>query len=224
MKHPEPRWNIFAAVLEDLLDAKNKDWGLGILDDRAGINREKVRRLRLSLEQPGHCYVLNADELAQVCAAFGWGWDIKVQLIAATLAAGMEDKLLDRIMPIPALEATKLLLPVVTAALRAEYGDNDDDALRKTPGGMVLKGEPMNAFDEKYATALRDIERGTLALEMGARARTANERRDTYREALDAFTRALAALESAPEPTSDAWVFWRDEAVQGKNRAQKQLE
>jgi hypothetical protein len=42
------RWNLFAREMEDLLLARRL--GLGHLDDRAGIHREKVRRLRRSLQ------------------------------------------------------------------------------------------------------------------------------------------------------------------------------
>lgn len=46
MKHPEPRWNLFAATLEDLLndeyDEHGHPLGLAHLDDCAGIHRETV--------------------------------------------------------------------------------------------------------------------------------------------------------------------------------------
>ena len=55
------RWNLFARELEDILASYNL--GLGHLDDRDGIHREKVRRLIQSLRAPKSFPVLNTEEM-----------------------------------------------------------------------------------------------------------------------------------------------------------------
>src|SRR5205085_11306335 len=89
------RWNLFARELEDILVARNL--GLGLLDNRASIHREKVRRLLRSLVQPKSFPVLNADELKQVISAFGLTGEEELRLRAAMLATAIERMLMDRI-------------------------------------------------------------------------------------------------------------------------------
>ena len=62
------RWNIFARELEDILASRGLR--LGHLDDRAGIHREKVRRLRQSLLRPKSFPVLNPSEMEAVAETF----------------------------------------------------------------------------------------------------------------------------------------------------------
>ena len=65
---PPGGWNLFASVLQEILAAHGL--GLGHLDDRANIHREKVRRLQHSLKVPKSFPVLNIDEMEQVITTF----------------------------------------------------------------------------------------------------------------------------------------------------------
>jgi hypothetical protein len=58
----ERAWNVFARTLQDILTARG--YGLGHLDDRAGIHPEKVRRLQRSLRVPKSFPVLNIEKLS----------------------------------------------------------------------------------------------------------------------------------------------------------------
>ena len=57
---PQRVWNLFARVLQEILATHGL--GLGHLDDRTHIHREKVRRLQLSLKIPKSFPVLNIDK------------------------------------------------------------------------------------------------------------------------------------------------------------------
>ena len=64
MADQEKRWNLFARELEDILATRHL--GIGHLDDRAGIHREKIRRLIQSLGRPKSFPMLNAEEMEQI--------------------------------------------------------------------------------------------------------------------------------------------------------------
>ena len=78
---PQGGWNLFASVLQEILAAHGL--GLGHLDDRAHIHREKVRRLQLSLKIPKSFPVLNIDEMEQVITVFQLNRNEKIRLRAA---------------------------------------------------------------------------------------------------------------------------------------------
>src|SRR5690242_18013470 len=89
------RWNLFARELADILAVNHL--GLGHLDDRAGIHREKVRRLIQSLSAPKSFPVLNAEEMELVIQKFQLGDEDVLRLRAALLATSIEKTLMDRI-------------------------------------------------------------------------------------------------------------------------------
>ena len=94
---PPGGWNLFASVLQEILAAHGL--GLGHLDDRANIHREKVRRLQRSLKVPKSFPVLNIDEMEQVITTCGLNRKEKIRLRAAVLATSIEETLMDRISP-----------------------------------------------------------------------------------------------------------------------------
>ena len=88
------RWNIFAAELEDMLASRGVN--LSLLDNRASIHREKVRRLRQSLLKPKSFPILSTDEMDKVIRVFGLNDTEVLRLRAAMLATSIEKMLIDR--------------------------------------------------------------------------------------------------------------------------------
>jgi hypothetical protein len=125
------RWNVFARELEDIL--ARKGFRLGHLDDRAGIHREKVRRLQHSLGQPRSFPVLTAEELEEVIEAFGINEREQYRLYAAVIAAAVEERLMDRIDSENALIATEEIFPLLFKALWVNRGGKS--------GLAVVRGE-----------------------------------------------------------------------------------
>src|SRR5436190_2098089 len=89
------RWNLFARELENILAARGLK--LGLLDDRVGIHREKVRRLQQSLLTPKRFPVLNPEEIDLLVQAFHLSEGEWVRLQAAMLATAIERMLMERI-------------------------------------------------------------------------------------------------------------------------------
>src|SRR6266699_3319093 len=114
---PQGGWNLFASVLQEILAAHGL--GLGHLDDRANIHREKVRRLQLSLKVPKSFPVLNIDEMEQVITVFQLNRNEKTRLRAAILATSIEETLMDRINPEDALKAAEQIFGIIEQALQA---------------------------------------------------------------------------------------------------------
>lgn len=110
------RWNIFARELEDILALRGIP--LYALDSRAAIHREKVRRLRQSLDRPKSFPVLNPIELEQVAKTFQLSRDEIIRLRAAILAAAIEETLIERIDAQDALQAAEELFPVLLHSMR----------------------------------------------------------------------------------------------------------
>jgi len=114
------RWNLFARELEDILATRNL--GLGHLDDRAGIHREKVRRLIQSLRVPKSFPVLNTEEIHYIIEEFAFSENDVLRLRAAVLATSIEKTLMDRINQDDALLAAEQLFPVIFKALQEQVG------------------------------------------------------------------------------------------------------
>jgi hypothetical protein len=88
-EHPRGGWNLFARVLQEILTAHG--YGLGYLDDRAGMHPEKVRRLQRSLKVPKSFPVLNIYEMEQVKSAFRLNREESLRLRATLLAISIEE-------------------------------------------------------------------------------------------------------------------------------------
>ena len=99
------RWNLFARELEDILT--NHSLRLGQLDDRAGIHREKVRRLQKSLKVPKSFPTLNPSEMDVVIESCFLTENEVFRLRAAIIATSVEAMLMDRINQDDALKAAE---------------------------------------------------------------------------------------------------------------------
>ena len=214
------RWNLFARELEDLL--LSRQLGLGHLDDRAGIHREKVRRLRRSLQVPKSLPVLNPEEMDAVIYAFELREEEVLRLHAALLATAIEEMLIDRIDQEAALQAAEQILPVIVQTLQ----ENTLLAMRAIRGRVLMPYESeASEIDQELEVALRAIEHATLALHLSRNGDALFERVEHARQARDNFALALHELEEAPEPmkATDAWKMWFAEAQKGVATAEKRL-
>ena len=115
---PVKRWNLFARELEDILAAYNL--GLGHLDDRVGIHREKVRRLIQSLRVPKSFSILNTEEMDLLVQTLQLGNEEVLRLRTALLATAIERTLMDRINPDDALLAAEQTFPLLLNALHEQ--------------------------------------------------------------------------------------------------------
>jgi hypothetical protein len=206
------RWNIFARELEDVLASRGLR--LGQLDDRAGIHREKVRRLRQSLLHPRSFPVLNPSEMEAVAEAFQLKLYEILHLRAAVLAAAIEELLMDRIDSENALLAAEQILPMFSKALRENY--NSVSAFGAIRGGQNDPQE-VTELDKAVEGALLAIDRATRALYLGM---TAAEPQIYNQQAQLQFETALALLLQAPDEIKkgEDWQIWHDEALKGLDR------
>src|SRR5438034_1249865 len=99
-----PRWNLFAAILEEILRKQGKQLST-LYGYREWISPEKVRRLQRSLQGVMSFPVLTPEELEQLMRTFGLNLEEELRLRAAVLATAVEAKLMDRILPEKALTA-----------------------------------------------------------------------------------------------------------------------
>ena len=207
-----PDWNVFAVVLDEALRAHG--YVLGHLDDRAGIHREKVRRLQLSLTSP-HFYLLPPDDLDAVLNAFPFTAAERVRIRAAVLATAVEAKLMDRIAPAAAREVAWSVLTLVETALRSQL--EDDGTIRLDDED---DSEPQAAFDQRFATELEYLDRGMLAIHLAHTAQSRSEEEAQMGQAQMWLLRACEGLDKATPPDRDAtWRYWRDEAQAALDQA-----
>ena len=215
------RWNIFARELEDIL----ADHGLrlGQLDDRAFIHREKVRRLRKSLERPKSFPVLNPDEMDEVIAVVPLNDYEVLRLRAAILSAAIQETLVERIDPEDAFIAAEQIFPTIMMAMHRRSDE--------TVGLARMRGESTSfdeegEIDEVSEPALVALDRATKALHLGRDAQSDAERREQLQRAIAGFEAALRTFIAAPEATRDsaAWRTWYAEAQQGLSLAGQSLQ
>lgn len=222
-----PRWNVFAAVLEDQLLARGHKMTALY---HAGIYRELVRRLRRSLVQQGTFPVLNPTELDRIALHFKLTPDEVWRLRAAVIATAAERLLYGRIPPQDALLVARQLLPVLDDAIRLKRvsrvwrHDNDEG---RNPGESSAE-EPLD-LPEPLASAsmpvLRNLDEGALALHLGAQSHPQHERVYWAHEAIRHFQAVQIQLASMTEDlrASAQWVEWQDEAHQGLSASVERL-
>ncbi len=217
---PAGGWNLFARVLQEILASHGL--GLGHLDDRANIHREKVRRLKLSLKVPKSFPVLNIDEMEQVITAFQLNRTEKTRLRAAVLATSIEETLMDRIGPRDALKAAEQILGIIEQALHEHAHDLVGIGVMK--GGSSMLSEE-SEIDRKLGNALTAIDHATIALHLSRNADSQVERIECAQQARASFTAALTELNKATPmlKISDAWLVWHNEAQNGLTAAQSRL-
>jgi hypothetical protein len=214
------RWNLFARELENILATHHL--GLGHLDDRAGIHREKVRRLIQSLSSPKSFPVLNVEEMEQVIRVLQFNEEEVLHLRAALLATSIEKTLMDRIEQDDALLASEQVFPIILKALQEQL--NGVSGL-----GVVKKGDGEPGTD--YAGKLLDsvwqaIDTADMALHMSYRVYEHTERVEKARYAHTRFTEALAELEEVADRlrTLPIWQYCDDTAQKGLAAASERLE
>ena len=217
---PPGGWNLFASVLQEMLAAHGL--GLGHLDDRANIHREKVRRLQRSLKVPKSFPVLNIDEMEQVITTFGLNRKEKIRLRAAVLATSIEETLMDRISPDDALKAAEQILGIIEQALQEHA--HDLAGIGAVKGGSIMMSEE-SEIDRKLGNALTAIDHATIALHLSRNADSQVERVECAQQARASFIAALAELDKAAPilKANDAWLVWHDEAQNGLTAAQNRL-
>jgi hypothetical protein len=217
---PPGGWNLFASVLQEILAAHGL--GLGHLDDRASIHREKVRRLQLSLKVPKSFPVLNIDEMERVVTTFRLNRKEKTRLRAAILATSIEETLMDRINPDDALKAAEQILDIIEQALQEHA--HDPAGIGAVKGGSIMMSEE-SEIDRKLGNALTAIDHATIALHLSRNADSQVERVECAQQARASFIVALAELDKAVPilKLSDAWLVWHDEAQNGLAAAQGRL-
>ena len=179
-------WNIFAQELQSILQKYGMD--LGHLDDRVGIHREKVRRLKRSLFSPSSLPVLNRDEMDMLSKTLPLSQDDLLSLRAALLATSTQRMLSDRVSPIDARLAAEQMLPIVRDALIAQ---TDRGGLGNTRGGDFAPLEDTE-FDFMFNMVANTVDQGEDALNLSydvlsshrERARKARQARGFFQEAL----------------------------------------
>ena len=214
--HPSG-WNIFARELEKILDVRRLQFKHldthGIVD-----HREKVRRLKQSLTSPKHLTTLNPNEMERLITKMQLTALEQVGLIAALLATAVEMTLMDRVESDVALTAANDVFVILFAAMK----DQPDMGMTKHVKGGPMVDDDDTFGDALFLEALDLIDRATLSLHASKNATTPQARTTHAHEALAAFTRTLDLLHQSgsPEPESEGWQGWYNEAVEGRRMAQ----
>lgn len=186
------RWNLFARTLEEILAAYNL--GLEQLEERAGIQRDKARRLVQSLRTPKIFPVLNTEEMDLVIRALQLGDDEVLQLRAALLATSIEKMLMDRINQDDALLVAEQSLPLILKALREQIsGITGLGGVRGGDGGA----DEDDALDMLLEWTWQLVDKAEWAVQMSYRVNVHSERVERAREARARYEEALAELEEA---------------------------
>ncbi|HEY1352154.1 MAG TPA: hypothetical protein VGF67_21260 [Ktedonobacteraceae bacterium] len=133
----------------------------GHLDDRAGIHREKVRRLRQSLAWPESFPVLNPAEMDAIAATFHLRTYEILHLRAAVLAVAIEEQLMDHIEARSALLVAEQIRPLLSKALCDNY--------QRIPAFGDIRGDgdapkEVTDLDRVIAQALLTIDRAIRSL------------------------------------------------------------
>jgi hypothetical protein len=204
------RWNIFACELEDIL----ADHGLRLsqLDDRTFIHREKVRRLRKSLERPKSFPVLNPDEMDEVISAIALdGYEV-LRLRAAIVAASIQEMLVERIDADNALIAVEQMFPTIMMAME-QHQDEGRGIAAMRGGKDTTVSEKETAIEQALEGPLTIFDRATKAFHLSRNSETEVERFDRQQQAKNGFETVLMLLNALEDQVklTDEWNFWHQE-------------
>ncbi len=212
------RWNLFARELEDILRMHHAE--LGLLDDRAGIHREKVRRLQQSLLKPKSFPTLTAEELGRVAEVFQLEDTEVTRLRAAVLGTAIERTLMDRINQDDALRAAEMMVPVIREAMEKQF--QEENALGTIRGRDYDFSEDS---EEQLDTIIDYIDAAQLEVHLSHDVASHRERVEHAHQARKLFEMALAALDEVDEDvqTLQVWRDWHTTAVAGLSDATNYL-
>jgi uncharacterized small protein (DUF1192 family) len=213
-------WNIFAFELKKILNQYGM--GLGHLDDRIGIHREKVRRLIQSLQTPPSLPILNPEETQLIIETLQLTSEETLRLRAAVLTAAIQRMLSDRIHLDEARLAAEQILPTIIQALTEHANERGL--------GSAREGDIDPAEDSELNTvldiALGAIDRGSEAMQLSYYTKSYAERVKKARQASSYYKDALADLESLSIAIrkQPVWQTWHNEAQQSLAQAGRRLE
>ncbi|HEU5380930.1 MAG TPA: hypothetical protein VFV38_36365 [Ktedonobacteraceae bacterium] len=211
-------WNLFARELQGILRKYGMD--LGLLDDRMGIHREKVRRLIQSLHTPPGLPLLNPEETQTIIDRLHLASEDVLRLYAAVLATSIQRTLSDRIHQDEARLAAEQILPIIFQSLVAHAGEKGLGDIR---AGDI---DPIDSeLDSLLDTIFSAIDRGSEALHLSYSVRVSAERIKKARQARNYYQEALADLESLGRAIrkQSAWQTWYNEAQAGLTAALSRL-
>ena len=210
------QWNLFARELDAIL--AERDLGLGHLDDRVAIHRERVRRLQRSLHEP-RFHILPPEDIESICDSLQLSPAEVARLKAAILATAIEAKLMDRINPDDALTAAEQLLPLLNAAILAHDGETIGIGQIKANSAPV-SAQPTQR--EQFEAALDRLDAAFIALNLAYQA-TSNSRLIWARDAQTDFRVAIQMLHALDDDLrdTDTWRMWRDEVQRGLQQAEE---
>lgn len=216
----ERRWNIFARELEIILKARGLK--LTHLDDRKIVfHREKVRRLQKSLLSPKSLTTLNPVEMERLIETMRLTDIEQKRLVSALLATAVEMTLMDRIDKEIALMAADEVFKILFDAMKAQP---DLIVTTRIKAGAMLDNNETNG-DAYFSQALDVLDRATLSLHASKHATTSQAQIAHAHEALASFKRTieLLKLSRSPQPESQTWLDWYNEALEGQKMAETLL-
>ena len=214
-----PYWSVYALTLQRILNTYRM--GLGHLDDRVGIHREKVRRLIRSLHTPDSLPVLNPDEAQLLFETIHIRQEDRWHLHAALLATAIQRLLSQRIELEDARLAAEQMLPIIHDAVIKH---------KNTRGLGNVRGDidPLedNEFDLMFALPLEMIDQGNEALYLSRDATSHTERVRRTRFARGCFEEAAAELVNFSRNIRllPDWQHRHDEAQKGLESVKDRLE
>jgi hypothetical protein len=228
-------WNVFAGVLQELLQARTPSLRMGHLDNREDpltgkvIPPFKVARLQRSLTTPIFP-TLNPDEIDRAARTFNFNWQEKVRLHAAVLATAVQALLVGRIGVRDAWLAGWQVLPIIEQYLLTHW---DDEGLGSGRKGLQLQQESTPVSDDpdpftaQFGVAVAEVERGWLALTLAEYTTGQRDRQAQAKTARLAFETAMVLLRPTTRAGAldpEAGRFWQEEAREGLNAAKQLLQ
>ncbi|GAC1367177.1 MAG: hypothetical protein NVSMB44_32490 [Ktedonobacteraceae bacterium] len=213
-------WNIFACELQNVLRKYNLS--LEQLENRVGIDPEKVRRLSQSSHSSKSLPILSPDEMDRLTRALNLSEDDITRLDAAILASTIQQTLAERISKNDTQHAINQLFPLILRALNEEAESTLD--FGNTRGGPDTSVSDDSELDDIFERVFTAIDNGNRALLLGSRMSPA-KRASKLQLAIESFTEALQALNMMPGNIRKGkeWKQWQREAQQGLNSAQNSL-
>lgn len=231
----ERRWNIFARVLEDILEAHGSPLSMldnYILDDRELVHRAKVSRLQQSLKEPKSFPLLSPFDIERIQAFFALSEAEMSRLRLAVVATAVERILMDRTTPENAYNAAEALFQALLhPADVEEFAQFSLALLRHGKGDTGMENQPMMAaelqeeVEPTLSPALDALDRAMSALHLGLDANSPGERLYRLRLAREGFVLALEKLHQTDAAIRDLalWRYWHDEAERGLKETAERL-